>query len=406
MPRTVSEYLVSYDPFSFAAYENPFEIYRILRERAPVYFSAKRGIWVVSRYDDVRSVLRQPDVFSNARGNDVDATHESYTGGNLVALDPPRHTQSRRAIRGMFASTEIAAQEIDIRARANALLDRILGNRGGDLAGDFALPLAVGTATRLLGCPSADDELLKAQFDRAMTRTLGVRDLPPVARRANDEIEHYLAALVKRRGGGKLTDAADRADPARDAVGRVAIAIKEGRVNEEDAPGLCHLLFSAAIDTVASLITNCFALLEQWPDLREYLIATPGLIPSMIEETLRYDSPVQNLSRQTTREASIRDVVIPHDSRVMLLIGSANRDERAFESPDDFDVTRDRTITRHLAFGDGIHSCLGAALARLVTRVAVELVLNRAPDYQIVGMPERTTKQMVRGFAKLPIRVG
>jgi cytochrome P450 len=165
-------------------------------------------------------------------------------------------------------------------------------------------------------------------------------------------------------------------------------------------------LFSAAIDTVASLMTTCFALLDQWPDLREQLVDRPGLIQNMIEETLRYDSPVQNTSRQTTSDAAIADIVIPNDSRVMLLIGSANRDERAFENADEFDLMRDQTKKRHLAFADGIHACLGAALARLMARVALEVVLSRAPHYQIVGTPERTTKQMVRGFSKLPIKVG
>jgi cytochrome P450 len=153
-------------------------------------------------------------------------------------------------------------------------------------------------------------------------------------------------------------------------------------------------------------MTTCFALLDEWPDLREQLVATPSLIPAMIEETLRYDSPVQNTSRQTTSDAVMGDVVIPNDSRVMLLIGSANRDERAFENPDDFDLTRDQTKKRHLAFADGIHACLGAAMARLMARVALEVVLSRAANYQIVGTPERTTKQMVRGFSKLPISVG
>jgi cytochrome P450 len=238
-----------------------------------------------------------------------------------------------------------------------------------------------------------------------MIRTLGVRGLPRSASEANDETEHYLAELVKDRRR-ELTIAGEGTDAARDAVSRVAVAVAEGRIDEDEAPGLCHLLFSAAIDTVASLMTTCFALLDQWPDLREQLVATPSLIPVMIEETLRYDSPVQNTSRQTTSDAVMGDVVIPNDSRVMLLIGSANRDERAFENPDDFDITRDQTKKRHLAFADGIHACLGAALARLMARVALEVVLSRAPQFQIVGTPERTTKQMVRGFSKLPISVG
>jgi cytochrome P450 len=300
---------------------------------------------------------------------------------------------------------EIAGKETDIRERANMLFDRIVNTGGGDLASEFAVPLSVGTGTRLLGCPPGDDQLLNDQFDRAMIRTLGVRGLPRSASEANDETEHYLAELVKDRRR-ELTIAGEGTDAARDAVSRVAVAVAEGRIDEDEAPGLCHLLFSAAIDTVASLMTTCFALLDQWPDLREQLVATPSLIPAMIEETLRYDSPVQNTSRQTTSDAVIGDVVIPNDSRVMLLIGSANRDERAFENPDDFDITRDQTKKRHLAFADGIHACLGAALARLMARVALEVVLSRAPQFQIVGTPERTTKQMVRGFSKLPISVG
>jgi cytochrome P450 len=405
MQSTLTDVRLFYDPFSFAVYESPFETYRLLRDRAPAYFSAKRDLWVISRYDDVRSALRQPQLFSSRLGDDVDGTHDSYTRGNITALDPPRHTLLRGAIQSVFLMKEIAAKETDIRERANILFDRIVSGGGGDLASEFAVPLAVGTGTRLLGCPTEDDQILNDQFDRAMIRTLGVRGLPPIASEANDETEHYLAELVKHRRR-ELTAAGDGMDPARDAVSRVAVAVEEGRIDESEAPGLCHLLFSAAIDTVASLMTTCFALLDQWPDLREQLVATPSLIPAMIEETLRYDSPVQNTSRQTTSDAVMGDVVIPNDSRVMLLIGSANRDERAFENPDDFDLTRDQTKKRHLAFADGIHACLGAAMARLMARVALEVVLSRAANYQIVGTPERTTKQMVRGFSKLPISVG
>ena len=391
---------VYYDPLSYAAYDHPYDLYRRLRDTAPVYYNERRDLYVISRYADVSACLRNHEQLVNALGNDIDGTHDSYGAGMLVCYDPPRHTVLRDAIRRSFGAREILAMEDGIREAARRQFALMRERGGGDFIEDLALPLVFDTALRRVGAPASDAPYFIEHLWRAMARTVGRFGIPEDAAAANRESEEHLAEIVERRRA-EIAAGVDVSAP--DAITQILQGVDNGKVATAEVFGLAHLVLSAATDAPAALLSNCIAVLDKYPALQRHLAEHPHKIKNFVEEVLRYDSPAQNLSRQTTDEITIAGVTIPANSRVMLLMASANRDERVFEDPDTFDVDRAFTAdNKILAFGEGIHSCMGAPLARLTAQVMLQTVLD-GTELRIVGMPERWVKQMVRGFARLPI---
>jgi cytochrome P450 len=395
-----SDLTIHYDPLSFADYDYPYDLFTRLRDEAPVYYNRDRDLYIVSRYADVRAGLGDHVRLSNRFGNDIDGTHDSYGEGMLVTLDPPRHTALRAAIRRTFSAREILAKEDGVREFTRELL-RTLWTRGsGDFASEVAIPMGIGMGITLLGAPADDNAVFTEHLERAMVRIVGQYGVPDDAALANKETEEILAERFAARRA-EIDAGADA--KGTDAFTQILIAVHAGKVFPAEQEGLAHLVLSAASDAPASLITNCIAILDKFPALQPFLRENPSMIPEFVEESLRYDTPGQNLSRQTNEEIEIAGTVIPENSRVMFLQGSANRDERVYANPDTFDLTREFTpANRIMSFGDGIHACMGAPFARLATRVIVE-ELVQGPDFRVVGQPERWTKQLVRGFSKLPI---
>jgi cytochrome P450 len=395
---------VFYDPLEFAVYDHPYDIYKQLRDRAPVYFSPRLGVYVLSRYADVQAAFKNHEQMISALGNDIDGTHDSYGKGNLVAQDPPRHTALRQSVRRVFALREILAKEDGIREIARKLIADMRANGGGDFATEYALPFAFAISTRLIGLPGSKNDIawLVDHLTRSMQRTVGENGVPQDASQSNIEAEDYIHQIVEKR----LEELAAGSDPnVSDVITQVSAAMEKGKVDADEMVGLTHLVYSASTDAPSALLTNCVAVLDKYPQLQVFLRENPSMIPNFIEEVLRYDTPGQNVSRQTTVELTFSGITIPANSRVMLLQGSANRDERVFENPDDFIVTRDFSKNNKIAsFGEGIHACMGAPLARLMTRVTIEVLLEQPDEIRIVGFPERWVKQLVRGFSKLPVK--
>jgi len=390
-----------YDPLSYADYDHPYELFKRLRDEAPVYYNARRDLYIVSRYADVRAAMNDHERLSNAKGNDVDGTHDSYGEGMLVTVDPPRHTALRAAIRRTFSARAIMAQEEGVRAFAKELVAGLREEGGGDFATQAAIPMGIGMGMMLLGAPEEDRPVLVAHLERAMERVVGEYGVPEDAAAANRETEEILAERFAERRAQIDAGASTKSS---DAYTQVLLGVHAGKVFPSEQDGLAHLVLSAASDAPSALLTNCVAVLDKFPALQDFLRRHPTMIPQFIEETLRYDTPGQNISRQTTAEIEIAGTRIPEDSRVMLLQGSANRDERIYPDPDRFNLTREFTpANRILSFGDGIHACMGAPFARLAARVVLEELLQ-GPDFHIAGIPERWKKQLVRGFSSLPIR--
>jgi cytochrome P450 len=394
---------VYYDPLSFSAYENPYELYKVLREKAPVYYNERRRLWVVSRYNDVREILKNHQQFSSALGNDMDGTHDSYGAGNIVASDQPEHTSLRTAVRRVFAAREILEKEDGLRAFARELLAKLYASGEGDFAEDVALPLAIAGAIMLVGLPKEDGPWIHDHLLQSMERVVGQYGIPEAAAASNIEAEEHIARWMEERYERFRSGEEDASSS--EAIAQIYQAVGKGKVESQYQAGLAHLLESAAVDAPSALATNIITHLDKFPAFHAYLESNPDRISDFLEELLRYDAPAQNLCRQTIEEVSIANVRIPKDSRVMVLLASANRDEDIFDHADFFDIDREITPkNKIMTFGEGIHACMGSPLARLVGRVLLE-ELVQGPPIRVVGVPERWAKQMVRGFSKLPVKV-
>ena len=319
-------------------------------------------------------------------------------------MDPPDHTLLRNLVRPSFAAREIVAMEGHIREVSRDLLATMRQKGGGDYAVEFALPLVFSVAMRLLGAPGSESQFWQDHLLRSMARTVGQYGIPQDAFSSNREAEEHLAEIVRRRRE-EIARGASADTP--DVISQILLAGSKGLLDDEEQVGLAHLILSASTDAPAALLTNCIAVLDKLPRLQDYLHENPSMVKAFVEETLRYDGPAKNLCRQTTSEVTVGGVTIPADSRVMVLMGSANRDERVFDHPDTFDIFRTFTTeNKILTFGEGIHSCMGAPIARLTAQVAVEELVATlgSSELRVVGTPERWAKQMVRGFARLPVQ--
>ena len=387
--------VVEYDPFSQEFQADPFPVYRWMRDEAPVFYSEKWGWWALSRFEDVRAAAMDPQTFLSYEGIDIDDTAKDQSGpGFLPDIDNPRHDQIRRMIQPRLLPNRIAEREDAVRAVVRGLVD-VWRYRGTvDLAQELAWPMPNEVFFDLLGLPSARAEG-RAQLERWVhelkDRKPDDARLTPVAKAATAGIQSYFVDLLHER----------RARPRNDLVSHLVTADIDGApLAEQDIGpasevlGLMMVLFLGGVESTAGLTGTLFKLLAENPGQRALLRENTALIPDAVEEAIRLATPLQLVGRTAAREVTLHGVTIPAGGRVVLVYGAANRDERRFADPDRFDVTRGRF--RHLGFGEGMHGCLGAPLARLEAKVALEEALPVLGDYTIAGPPERyrTTPNM------------
>lgn len=383
--------LVTYDPLDQV---EPYEIYRQLRTRSPVYRNEERGFWALSRFDDVQWAAREWRRFSSAEGVNLDDTVSLGRAGSFISADPPDHDRLRKAVRGRFTPAGVGAMETAIRADVCQTLAEAVRQGGFDGAAVLAWAIPIRTISRLLGLPVEDEAMLRTWLHAIIYRDREQVELPPEARAAADGLREYFLTHVKQRRGNRCDD----------LLSDVVAAAGSGELQPAEIPGLCILLYVAGTETVADFIGNALAVLANHPDQRAILGDDAAPWPAAIEELLRFESPVQHQVRTATADTELHGVTIPAGARVVLLWGAANRDEGRWERPDELDLTRE--TRRNLAFGEGIHHCLGAPLARLQGRVVLEELLRMMPNYRLAGSIERVPTHNTRGVKRLPLTVG
>jgi cytochrome P450 len=371
-------------------------VYRELREEAPAYRNDALGFWALSRHADVLAALKDASRFSNAGGVSLDRASVDHAEDvmSFLAMDPPRHTRMRALVSRAFTPRRVAGLAGRIRALAARSLDAVVPRGRCDFVADFAGRLPMDVISDLLGVPEADRARLRAWADTLVHREEGVADVPPAGIDAAIALIRYLIELVKereQRPGDDLTSAL------------LAAELDGDRLRKRDVVAFLHLMIVAGNETTTKLLGNAVYWLWRHPGERARLRRDPGLVPRWVEETLRYDNSTQALARTLTEDVTLHGERLRAGDKVLLLIGSANRDERVFPDPDRYDLLR--ATGASLAFGHGTHFCLGAALARLEGRLALEAVRTRIPDYVVeeAGL-RRVHSSNVRGFAALPLR--
>ena len=365
-----------YDPLDPAFLAAPWGFYRWLRDEQPVWRDPASGAYLISRFADVWEIAADWEAFSSEP--------EAGSRQHFASMDPPQHDRHRRKVARAFMPRAIGRLRADVQARCAALLEPLASSAGFDAITGFTELLPGLTVSAIVGVPTVLDEefreraLLLAEtaatpaYDAAMTA------LEDTARRIVD------ATHPPQPGGIAAGLLADRDDP----------------LDVAEMVGLVTNLVLAGTDTVTHLLGSAIMLLDERPGLRDHLLAQPALIPVAVEEILRLESPVQLLLRRTTRDVTLHGVTIPAQGQVRLLWGAANRDEREFPGPDSFRLDRD--AIRHLAFGHGLHFCLGAALARLEAEAAITALLPVLTRVRVrTDEVQRLPSIVFRGFRRL-----
>jgi cytochrome P450 len=386
--------VVRFDPFSYEHHEDPYPTYRTLRDEAPAYLDPDRGFWALSRHEDVRAAIDDWGTFSSTGGITLERRTENVEP-MLIEMDPPRHTGLRALVSRAFTPKRVADLEMPIRDLAEELSAGCVPGARVDVIEDFAAKLPMAVISVMLGVPRGDQDELRSWSDAMLHREEGSAELTPAGIEGATRLYGYFTEVI----------AARRRAPSEDLVGAL-VAAQEGdrSLSPAEVLGFCFLLLIAGNETTTKLLGNAIHWLAAFPDQRERVLEDPALVPAAVEETLRFDTSTQALARELTRDVELHGVTLPAGRKGLLLFGSANRDERRWDEPDTFAV--DRNPAGHLAFGHGIHHCLGAPLARLEARVALEVLLPKIGEYAVdVANAERVHSGNVRGFAKLPIEI-
>jgi hypothetical protein len=377
---------VLYDPYSAEFPQRAHAIYRTLRDEHPVYENPERGFFALSRFEDVWNATL--DLASLT----TEGVEESQSLRPMLNyLDPPRHDRLRALVSRAFTFRRVAEMEPLVRRTARELIDGFAHEGRCDLLEAFAEPLPGRLIADMIGVPRERRETF-LRHTRSMLTTDPAKSITETIREPSERIYAEFSLLLDER----------RARPCDDLMSALLAAELAGeRLSSDEILGFCYQLIVAGNDTTTTLIGNGAVLLAEHPGQRDALVRDPARIPAAVEEMLRYESPAQALPRRARRSFEVHGRRIPEGVRVLLVWAAANLDEREFEDPERFDVGR--RIRRHLALGHGVHSCLGASLARLEARIAFEELLAAVPNYALERPPGWITSRWARAHDAVPI---
>lgn len=378
---------------------DPYPAYKELRNSTPVVWNETTEFWALLKYEDVRFVSGHPLLFSSTKGITIpDPTlPEPVQEGNLIFTDPPRHRQLRKLINSGFTRRQVTLLEPKVREIVKGILDDVDPSRPYEFAEEIAAPLPTRMIAEMLGAPPEDWEQFRTWSDAAVGGADPDVEMDPLVAMA--ELYEYFMKLIAVRRSGVVSDHDD-------LLTILAAAEVDGeRLSDEDLLNFSFLLLVAGNETTRNLIAlGTLALIEN-PDQFALLRSNPELMPCAVEEMLRYTSPVTHMARRATQDVEIRGQHISAGDTVVMLYGSANRDEEIFgPSSEVFDISRNPNP--HIAFGAGEHACLGAQLARLEARIMFEVLLGTYPTIELTGDVTRLRATMVPGVKSMPVRLG
>lgn len=399
MSRDASE--IHYDPYDFEIDDNPYPVWRRLRDERPLYRNDRFDFFAVSRFADVEACSRDWPTFISGKGTVLEMIRANITAprGMFIFEDPPLHDLHRGLMSRVFTPRRVAALEARMRQLCARALDPFVGTGGFDYVRDLGADMPMRVISEMLGIPESDQEAVRDQTDAGLRIEEGGGPKTVDAGAVLESRARFLDYVEFRRrhpSDDLMTDLLTITFTDEHGV--------ERRLDEEEIVHYSTLLAAAGNETTTRLIGWTGYLLAKHAEQRELLLQDPSLIPSAIEEILRYEAPSPVQARFVTRSVDLHGTTVPEGSVLLLLTASANRDERRFSDPDRFDVRR--KIDHHLTFGYGVHFCLGAALARLEGRIALEEVLARFPRWEVdEASAERVRTSTVRGWHRLPVRV-
>lgn len=394
---------VEFDPFSEVFFEDPYPTYRRLRDEAPVYTNDNYGFVALSRYSDVVQAHRDFDTFSSAHGVDLGTLSSGSPPPeplSMIMMDPPEHHHMRALVNRVFTPRAVADLEPMVRRTICRYLDELEGRATFDAVTQLAGPFPIEVIGTLLGVPAADRQQIRHQVDQMLHRepgALGPNDEGTAAAHAFGAYLYELVVDKRAHPSDDLLSKLCTVEALRDDGGRT-------RLDDIEITGFAALLAGAGSETVTKLFGSALVLFARNRDQWRRLCADSTLIPGSLEEVLRYWPPSQYQGRFSVRESELHGVRIPEGVPVLLLTGAANHDEREFEEPDRFDIGRVPGMA--LGFGHGIHTCLGAALARMESRIAIEEWVHRWPQFEVdeSGL-KRVHMANVAGYSSVPIEV-
>ncbi|MBQ0923748.1 cytochrome P450 [Saccharopolyspora endophytica] len=390
---------VVFSPYDYAVHADPYPTYARLRDEAPVYHNAELDFWALSRHSDVAALFRDNTRLSNANGVTLDPAAwgpHAHKTMSFLALDDPRHNRLRSLVSRGFTPRRVRDLQPRILELARRHLHPALESGEFDFVADFAGKFPMDVISELIGVPDADRDRLRELADTLVHREEGVFDVPQTAMDAALHLVAYYSDLLAERRR-------ERADDLTSAL--LDAEIDGDRLSEDEIIAFLVLMVVAGNETTTKLLANAVYWAHRTPEEQAKPLTDPGRVTDWIEETLRYDTSTQVIARTATEDIRLHETTIPTGARVLLMPGSANRDPRAFDDADRYDLDRNAD-SKIVSFGGGTHFCLGAHLARLEARIALTEFVELVKSYDVdTDRAQRVHSSNVRGFATLPIRV-
>ena len=393
---------VIFDPFSEEFFNNPFDMYRRMRQDAPLYYNEDSDFYALTRHEDVSAALKDHEAFSSSRGCDLAMVQsDEPPQKSIIFMDPPDHRHMRSLLNKAFTPRMIQSQRDTVVEQIEHHLG-LIDSDEFDVVQDFSGPFPVEVITRMAGVDPEYRQQVRHWIDTSLSREPGQVGYSEAGMQANIDTGIYYYGLVQKR----------RENPQDDMISRLIAAEIPGedgqmrRLDDIEITGFATLLGGAGAETVTKLIGTAMVLFARNPEQWQKLLDDREKVPAAVEELLRYEGPVQYNVRYTLKEAHVPSGTIPAGKAVFLISAAANRDPDAFSDADAFDIDRDRTEAQNLGLGYGIHSCLGAALARMESVVALEKLLDFMLRYEVKWDElQRVHMQNVAGYSHVLVRV-